>query len=460
MKKRPLNVIWITTDHIRADAIGALGNPVVQTPNLDKLVNNGASFTNCFAQNPLCMPSRCSFMTGCYPQQTGVMENGQELPADFAPTMARSFANAGYRTLQIGKLHFQGHEDHDLDPSPRNTYGFDIFQAPEEPGCYEDAYRTWLRGEYPELVDTFTLPRPMSKERHSEYSEFQVLDAPWQASHSGWIATQACRYLGAWGLRQDPQFMHLGFDAPHPPMNPTREMFEPYRDQEMDLPLHHSNDWNDPNQWSADHLQEYRRHFYAMATGVDMAIGKLIDQLKELGVYEDTLILFNSDHGDLCGDHGRMGKGPSFYDSIMRVPWTMHWPNGLGTPGRRIDGLVEMIDVLPTLLDLTGTPLHPAMAGRSYARGLLDGSEVKCRDDVYAVHGPGHIMLRTEEYKYLRYVEENGHREVLYDLQADPGEFKNMANGLETLPARELKERALARTIEASRSILPRRLHF
>ncbi|MFW5802764.1 MAG: sulfatase [Verrucomicrobiota bacterium] len=458
----PKNIIWITTDHMRYDCIAANGNPAMHTPNLDRLARGGTSFDRCYTNNPLCMPSRCSFMTGCYPQQTGVMDNGQELPGDFKPTVGHCFAAGGYRTVQIGKLHFEGHEDHDMDPRARNSYGFDVFQLSEEPGCYEDAYRTWLRGEYPEHVSQFIVPRPMSDERKQERTTFKVLDAPWQASHSGWVATQACRYLGSWGNRKEPQFLHLGFYAPHPPLNPTRDMFAPYAQTEIPRPLLDEDDWNAQSDLDEKTLLEYRRHFFAMVTGVDLAVGKLLDMLENKGLLNDTLIIFSSDHGDACGDHGRTGKGDSFYDSIMHLPLVMHWPNGLkASAGRRIEGLVEMVDVLPTLLELAGLPVPRAMSGRSLAESLTTGKPVAGRDEVYAPHGPGHIMVRTEAHKYLRYIRGNDVQEVLYDLTNDPCEYRNEAeNPVYADTLANMRERALARTIHASTSIREHRVRF
>ena len=138
----PRNVLWLTTDHMRFDNIGAHGNDLMVTPSMDRLVNSGITFTNCFVQNPVCVPSRCSFMTGLYPQQTGVTWNGHCLPPDFYPTVGHVFRQAGYQTIQIGKLHFQPHEENDLEATPRYKYGFDIMMSAEEPGCYEDAYMT------------------------------------------------------------------------------------------------------------------------------------------------------------------------------------------------------------------------------------------------------------------------------------------------------------------------------
>ena len=165
------------------------------------------------------------------------MVNGQELNPDYPATVARCLRSAGYRTVQIGKLHFQCHEDKDLDPRPADDYGFDVFRLAEEPGCYDDAYMKWLRGTYPQYVEDFTVPRPMTPERRKELYNSKVIDAPWEASYSGWIAEQVCNYLGAWGPRPDPQFIHCGFYAPHPPLNPTTEMMAPYLGTELPDPI-------------------------------------------------------------------------------------------------------------------------------------------------------------------------------------------------------------------------------
>ncbi len=453
----PKRVLWISTDHMRFDCIAAHGNPAMHTPNLDRLVNQGISFENCYVQNPVCMPSRASFMTGLYPQQAGVTRNGQTLRPDFEPTVAHAFKAAGYQTVQIGKLHFQQHEDHDLDPRARHDYGFDVLWLSEEPGCYEDAYMTWLRTQRPDLVPVFRLPRSSHPDRSGE-AYGRVLDAPWQFSHSGWIATLADIYLDR--RRDSRQFLHLGFYAPHPPLNPTREMFEPYANRDIPEPVWQEQEWLDKPEPLADFLQarsdwtmkeflDYRRHFYAMVTGVDMAIGRLLDSLERNSMLEDTLIVFMSDHGDMCGDHHMIAKQGSCFDQLMRQPCVLFWPEGFGTKGRRIRELTEMVDLLPTLLGLAGGHVPDVMVGRSYAEALLRGSPIRGREDVFAYHEPPWgAMVRTASHKYIRY--DRG-AEVLYDLREQPYEVTNRAKD-DPAMLQEMRERLLQRLMEASRS--------
>jgi len=460
----PRRVVWITTDHMRFDCVAAYGNSAIHTPNLDALAAGGVNFLNCFGQNPVCMPSRASFMTGLYPQQTHVTQNGHCLPPEFRPTVASVFGAAGYETAQIGKLHFQPHENHDLDPRPRHTYGFDVFWPSEEKGCYEDAYMAWLRGRYPQHVDAFRIPRPTSAERMAwETPAPHVVEAPWQASQAGWVVETAERYFAA--RPGGRRLVHLGFYNPHPPLNPTREAFAPYEGAAIPSPRFGEDEWAGKPEplasqlrrrsgWSEADLLEYRRSFYAMVTEVDLAVGRLVDWFRADGTLDDTLIVFSSDHGDMCGDHRMTHKG-CFFDEVMHLPLILHWPAGLGTQRRDLTGLVEMVDLLPTLLGLCRAAVPDVMAGRSCAADLLAGHTPDGREDVFAYHGAGQAMLRTDRWKYLRY-EPQG-TEVLFDLSQAPPETTDRAVDpacAEVLA--EMRQRMLARSLAASRSPLPR----
>jgi arylsulfatase A-like enzyme len=466
---RPHRVIWITTDHMRFDCVGAYAGAAaspLHTPNLDALAQHGVNFLNCFTQAAVSMPSRASFMTGLYPQQTGVTSNGRALPPAFRPTVATAFKAAGFRTAHIGKLHFQPHEDHDLDPRPRSAYGFDVFSLSEEKGCYDDAYVKWLRGRYPEHAAALRIPRPTAPDRPASLKRPYVVDAPWQATQAGWVVETASRHLSTRGGRE---FLHLGFYDPHPPLNPVREAFAPYDGAEIPPPRIAEAEWRDKPQplagmlrsradWTEADFLRYRRHFYALVTQVDLAVGYLLEELRRREMLDDTLIVFSSDHGDMCGDHAMTAKGPHFFDEVMHVPLILHWPAGLGDARRDASGLVEMVDLLPTLLELAGGRAHEAMAGRSGAAELLAGGVPPGRDDVFACHQAGRecwAMLRTARWKYLHYGRREG--EVLYDLSEEPAEVRNLAaEGSHAAVLAEMRGGMLERTLHASGSPLPR----
>ncbi len=457
---RPQRVLWITTDHMRFDCIRAHGNPRIHTPNLDALVAGGVDVTRCFVQNPVCMPSRASFMTGLYPQQTGVPDNGYCLRPDFEPLASTSFKAAGFQAGQFGKLHLQPHQDRDLDAHPTHTYGFDFFQLSEERGAYPDAWQTFLRERYPEHVEAFRTRRTTDPRRQEK--DGTVLDVPWQASHCAWVAQAACTHLKSPYVNRlgSRQFLHLGFHHPHPPLNPTAEAFAPYDGAEIPAPRTGREEWADKPEplvgmlrsrrnWTDQDFLEYRRHFYAMVTELDLAVGLVLDFLRAEQALDDTLLVFTSDHGDMCGDHSLTHKGPHFYDEVMHVPLILHWPAGLRA--RAVEGMVELVDLLPTMLELAGGTPPENMAGRSFARPLLDGGEPEGRSDVYAYSGQAFGMVRTAAAKYIRFAPTGG--EVLYDLAQDPGEQVNRADD----PAAaallgEMRGRLIDRTLEACRS--------
>jgi arylsulfatase A-like enzyme len=467
---RPKLVIWVTTDHLRHDSIAANGSPWMHTPVMDELVSAGVSFDNCHVQSPVCMPSRASFMTGLYPQQTGVLINGHCLPQEFFPTAPRLFSGAGYTSAQMGKLHLQPHEENDLDSRPRNDYGFDIFWGSEEPGCYFDPYIKWLQMEHPDHWEKFVIARSSAPDRMrcslpGDQFVNTIIDAPWQASYSGWLSTIASRYISNCFRRTPHQFMHLGFYAPHPPLNPTREMMAPYEGVDIPDPRIHSDEGEgmpEPIQsqlrarsdWTMDHFRDYRRHFAGMTTGVDFGLGMIIDQLKASGLYEDTLIVLTSDHGDMCGDHGMLEKGYSFYfDETVRVPLIMHWPRGFGNAGRRESGIVEMVDILPTLLELSGIIVPEILPGQSWAKELLQGSPVQGKESALAFAAEDtdneSAMIVTSDWKYLRW--SRGRGEVLFRRDEQPKEVRNHAP-TETKVLDSNREILLERLMQAGRS--------
>ncbi len=458
MPARPRHILWITTDHLRYDCIGANGNPAIRTPNLDRLAAGGVVLERCYAQNPLCMPSRVSFMTGQYPCRTGVTCNGPALPEDRGPTCAEVFGAAGYETAQIGKLHFEPHDEMDLDPAGRRRYGFDFMALSEEPGCYEDAYVRWLRSEHPDHERTMRVPRPRERMRNGPRGECWTVDAPAKVSHAGFVASSTIDYV-RYG---HSSFIHAGIYAPHPPLNPPADIYAQYAD--ADLPAPHWREGEDADKPDplrsmlhghrsipAERLRERRRYFYAMCTLLDGQVGRVADALRERGELEDTLILFMSDHGDMDGDHHMVSKQPSFYEEVMRLPVILHWPAGL-RGGQRVGDLVEAVDLLPTLCDLAGMRVPWQAQGRSVAERLLGDEDAGAREEVLAMHGsPGrglYAMLRARELKYLRYGPD---AEVLYDLAEEPEEYTNCAGDpayAERLAG--MRERLLGRMLHAA----------
>jgi arylsulfatase A-like enzyme len=459
---RPKHIVLISTDHMRYDCVGAYGNDAIHTPNLDRLAGSGVNFHSCFTQGHCCMPSRASFFTSLYPQQTGVTENGFCLPDEFEPVAPRCFRSAGYHTGHIGKLHLQPTVGMEYAQRPRNTYGFDTFHCAASPTKPHDAWTRYLDMHYPEHKADF-LPTDAARAK-LETPGRRVIDAPWLAGHSGFCAAATREYFAMRGFNH--QFVHVGLFAPHPPLTPSAEAFAPYDGVPIPRPRFGCEEWADKPEgkltqllksrqdWSEEDFIEYRRYFYALTTELDLAVGHILETLEQRGELDDTLLVFTSDHGDMCGDHSLTVKGPHFYDEIMHVPLILHWPAGLGRDRRDIHEMIEMVDLLPTMLGLAGARPHERMMGRNYAADLLAGRQIPGREDVYATAEPERTMLRTAKWKYLRY---GPGQEVLYDLSdTDRYEVVNRAGD----PAcgqvlQEMRDRMLTRSIHAGRS--PRR---
>jgi arylsulfatase A-like enzyme len=464
----PKRIILVTSDHMRADCIGAWGNSEVVTPNLDRLATAGVGFTQCYCQNPVCMPSRASFMTGYYPPQTGVTRNGIELPdggTDGGPsTIADHLAGLGYQTTHIGKLHLENHEESDLDDRPARRYGFSTMMRSEARGCYFDAWMKWLAVHHPDEVSAFTIPRATEHARGEREVRGRTIDAPWQHSHAGWIADTGARFLaGNFVHREAPQFLHLGFHHPHPPLNPTAEAYAPYEDRPLSVPSRDENEAADKpeplsgmlrakSDWSDEAFLEYKRYFYALITEMDLAVGLLLDRLEEADMLDDSLIVFTSDHGDMCGNHGMTHKGPSFFDEIMNVPLLFHWPRGLGTDARTVSGLVELVDLVPTLVEFAGGRPSGLLPGVSYAEDLRAKREIAGKESVFAFADHGMAMVRTAERKYLRYRQTGA--EVLYEFSGhQPKERFNLANDADReVDLAAMRTLLLDRLLDACRS--------
>ncbi len=410
MPKQPPNIILITTDHQRFDCIAAHGNPHIHTPRLDQLVNQGVSLPQCYANNPLCMPSRASIWTGRYPMNHTVSQNGIALPREI-PNIAHCLKNAGYRTMNVGKLHFQPHfgpdRDHTKNREAYAGYGYDLYEMSDEPGCYDDAYIDWVRANAPQHLEALRVPQPTDSGR-GHFSGW-TLDAPEEFSHTAWVCRRGCELIEQQARADEPFFLSLGIYAPHPPLNPPAKYLELYDPEKLPLP----EGFEAVEGKDAKAVHENIAYFYAMCSLIDHWVGHVMDCIDRLGLTENTLIVFMSDHGDGLGEYNIWNKGPISRESMLHIPCVWHWPGQLGGAAKeRLTGsfaMVEAVDVLPTLLDVAGVTEQDwpmALDGKS-AWPLLTGQTADHRDSVYSEHydprsGDSVRVVRTSEYKLIR----------------------------------------------------------
>ena len=433
--KRP-NILFLTTDQQRFDGLG-INNPnagLVKTPVIDELAWSGANFTNFFVNNPVCMPTRACVLTGRRPHSHGVRENGIPLPEDEV-TLAHWLGDHGYRTANLGKLHFLPHSGRD-HTQPHPPYGFDVPLISDEPGCYPDAYIRWIRSIDPALEAKVRVPIPAVEDRGGPTGHW-VFEGPEECSHTAWVADRTIEFIRGASTANRPWFAIAGFYLPHSPCNPSQKYLDMYPVDEMPLPMRREGELDDkPPMFqriaqNTAHLtdrdwQEFRAYYYASCSFVDHHCGRILGALAGLGLEEDTIVVFHSDHGDLCGDHWMTSKHATNYDGIIRVPLAIRWPGKID-PGTSLCEQVECIDLMPTVLRAASLPAPEGCQGESQW-DLVTGEGPGGKERVLVeLTRPGGIdvrTIRTEGYKYSRL---NSGHEVLFDLTEDPDEFVNLA---------------------------------
>jgi len=431
------NILWITTDQQRFDTIGALGNPHVRTPNLDRLAAEGIAFRRAYCQSPTCTPSRASFLTGMYPSTVHGCVNGNEVWSGAAPVVSKLLADGGYDTALVGKLHLAGTAGR---AEPRGDDGYRIFEwshSPRDSWPEGHAYAGWLRDRGYDLAelaeDQMAIPIPLRQ--------------------TMWAAERAVAFIEE--EAEEPWLISVNLYDPHPRGNlftPPQELFEHYDPEALPPPLFREGDLEAQRLLTGVDFQTEPRHpddfdlrrlkagYYGLVELVDMAVGQLLEALARTGQRERTLIVFHSDHGEMLGDHGLLKKGCRFYEGLVRLPLIVSWP-GPFVQGVISDALVELIDIAPTLLEACGLPLPKRIQGRSLLPILMGAADpdhhreqVRCEyyrslnPDVPKRRGQWTgtyaTMLRDERYKLVIY---HGHEMgELFDLWEDPGEFDNL----------------------------------
>ncbi|MEM1069069.1 MAG: sulfatase-like hydrolase/transferase [Planctomycetota bacterium] len=424
------NILWYCTDQQRFDTIGALGNPHVVTPTIDKLVAGGVAFTHAYCQSPICTPSRSSFMTGMYPSRVHNTRNGNESFPDFPPVITKLIADAGYRCGLIGKFHLQssGHRT-----EPRLDDGFDYWKfshAPRDDWQSGHDYADWVRAQGGDLDELRNREDRVPPELHQ----------------TTWASDCAIEFINESSKRDEPWLLNINIYDPHPPFIPPKVYADRFDPKQMPGPHFQPSDLDQQRKLSSldfqDEIRTPEEHdafrvqalYYAMIAQIDDQFARILETLDQTGQLDDTMIVFTSDHGEALGDHGLMFKGCRFYEGLVRVPLIFSWPGQIAS-GLVVDDLVELLDLTSTLMDATGLPmpsymqgnsLMPAMRGQSYEPRSFVRSEYFDALDPHFTGGTGTFgtMYRTRTHKLCLY-----HDKVLgelYDLEKDPWEFDDL----------------------------------
>ncbi|MHB1158550.1 MAG: sulfatase family protein [Phycisphaerales bacterium] len=416
------NILFLFTDQQRYDTIGALGNPVIRTPVLDRLAREGVAFNRCYTPSPVCVSARCSLVTGLPPHRTGCVDN-QPTCAEL-PSFMQRLATRGYQTHGVGKMHFV--------PDPRKLWGFESRDISEEGEgrepwddyhCFLDEHGAThaqaahgLRGEY------YYIPQPSQ--------------LPTSLHHSAWVADRSMDFLKRRD-RKRPFFLWSSFIKPHPPFESPDPWHKLYRTPEMAEPLRFAGQealhtyWNRVQNrykycdggYNDRPARTIRAAYYAAISFIDFQIGRLLDAMGDL--VNDTLIVFASDHGELLGDYGCYGKR-SMLDAAARVPLIARWPGGVMPRGSRVDQPTSLLDLWPTFLSAAGERESQACED---GVNLADVALSRCgRQTVYSQFqqgGDALYMAATENEKYIYSAPDQ--RQWYFDLQRDPRETTDLS---------------------------------
>jgi len=443
----PPNVLWLIADDFAWHAQGSV-NPLVRTPNLDRLAAGGMRFDRAYCNSPVCTASRQSFLTGQYPQSLGVTALSTPLP-EGTRTLAHHFNEAGYETVSIGKMHFNSNLKHGFDQridmpefnksrkaaEPRKLPEGITVQPAWKP--FKDHARIWLNSE----------ARPFGA-----YDD-EMADT--------WLADQAVKFLDS--KHDKPFFLMVSLYEPHSPYRFPVEYRGRIAPEKMPIPKVGRDDREQIPQIFRDLTDKEKQGiaaaYYASAEHADANLGRVLEALAKSGQAENTIVAFIGDHGYLLGQHGRFEKHCMFEEAV-RSPLVVRWPGRfkLGTS----EALVELIDIAPTLLDACGLKASAAIQGRSLLP-LLTGKAAVHRERVFVEYAENEeAMVRDGQWKLIYgtgkrerqdgYSTKNplqGRTVKLYDTVNDPGEFTNLATTPEQTERVALMTKQLAEHLKA-----------
>ncbi len=439
--KKAKNILILQTDQHRWDCMGAYGNQDVHTPVMDALAADGVRYTNCFCTHPVCTPSRYSFLSGQYVSRHGGWSNHCTLRPEI-PTFPKTLARAGWKTTAVGKMHFT--------PTYLDV-GFQRMCLAEQngPGRWEDDYHAELMREG--LVDENDLIDQVEEFRAGADVDYhascgaKASNLPDRFHSTAWIGRNAMEALSNWNERESNLLM-VSFIKPHHPFDPPRSFLDRYDPGALTL----LPGWTDtladvdaclnegffPNRdLTEDTLRHVMAAYYAAISHIDQAIGELVRSLKDQGLYEDTMIIVNSDHGEYMGFHHLLLKSNHLYDPLARVPLLIKYPGGDQAGGVR-SSLFSSVDVTTEILTSAGVEVPDSMEGIPI-RGTPGG-----RPQVICEAGNGRrSMIRTRNHKLLL----NGGmcEDLFFDLTADPLERINRLHDPACQPViDELREQA------------------
>jgi arylsulfatase A-like enzyme len=391
------NIIFILTDQWRASAFGYAGDNIVQTPQLDKFAQSAVNFSNAVSVCPVCTPYRASLLTGRYPTTTGMFLNDLYLPSEEL-CMAEIFKTASYSTAYLGKWHLDGHGRIE-NVAPERRQGFDFWKGSE---CDHN----YLKEHYYANND----PEIKYWEGYSPYS----------------ISKEAQNYMEENANSENPFLLFVSIGTPHFPHNTApKEYMEMYTPDKLKL---EANVTEDMRERALKELQGY----YAHCTATDKAIGEIIQKAKDLGIYDNSIIVFTSDHGEMMGAHGyRPFMKHQVYAESSEIPFLISYPGMAKNRGKIAEAPVTTPDILPTLLGLCNIEIPETIEGYDLSQIVKDPSKDKDRVALFMNPCPFNIAYADDEYRAIKtatytYAKTPDGPSMLFDNVKDPLQLNNL----------------------------------
>jgi len=455
------NLLLILADQLRADALGCMGNPIVQTPSLDRLAGEGTLFTNAMVTQPTCTPSRASLLTGCYPSVLRSRMVGCTTPDD-ARFLPHVLADRGYRTASIGKIHLvpQGTEPDAIARARQPDGGYDYYGFQEidlvnghGDACFGPQYTPWLLERVPDAARRLSRRQRYARGVQDCYS----YELPAEVHSSNYIGARAEAFLREAADREQPFFLQVSFPDPHHPFAVPEPHASLHNPGDMPSPVPPVVESGDPtplhldayyarnlrmagqrgsadrvigtkpehyDRYTTEDWQQVKALYYGMVSLLDENIGRILSALSTTGLAESTLVVFTADHGDYLGDHGMYGKGLP-YDGALHVPLIFAGA-GVSAEGR-VDTVASLLDVAPTILDWSHIAEPEGVQGGSLA-STLAGQAAPRRTAALTENDDDFVpmkmrVLTTNDWKLVTYVGETYGE--LYDRHNDPDEMLN-----------------------------------
>ncbi len=432
------NILLITTDQQRHDALGINGNKVLRTPNLDSWASSGTNFTRAYTTCPSCIAARRSILTGLHPSNPLHGLRGYRDGLEFNPpwTLPALMRDAGYQTQLIGKLH---------QYPQRKRFGFDNIILSEQMDIRADSKFFGVNdyGEFLQRNGHKFLPNSVGIGPNGRVAR------PWphdeDLHHSSWLTEEAVQFVTRKRDPSMPWFLHLSYWAPHPPLVPPQVYWDRYVNQpgmrstigQWASTREHAAGLapdSSTGPFSEAEMRESMAGYYGLINHIDDRLLYLREMLFQRGSPREsapTWIIFTSDHGEMLGDHHLFRKSLP-YEGSAHVPFLIHGVNVDRPACRSSDGLVSLEDLLPTICELGGAEIPDGVDGRSLVP-VLRGSTPMVREDLFGEHdgGFGNHFVVAGRFKYLWFTRTN--EEQLFDLAADPHECNDLSGQADLL---------------------------